>query len=516
VERFVARFGKKIIGTLCGFDRLVFRGFLRRISYAAGMTLFLNLRRVLFRDFRTFVRDTTEHLVRASEAAVEKGGRPIRYLESSKTDKDAVARAIARKDGITEGLVALLKCVEPCVTCGIGPHPKTGTTQLRPKLGRCLHLYHYLFDPELGFMSARIQTWFPFHVQICINGREWLARQMDAAGLPYERQDNCFTTIADFAKAQRLMDQQLRSRWPRLLDRFARMLNPLQQEIFRDFPTSYYWTVYQSEWASDLVFESPAALREIYPALVRHASTSFSSGDVMRFLGAKVHGNFKGELLSEFGRRPEGVRVKHWVGSNSMKLYDKFGVVLRPEVTLNDPNGIKVFRPKEGDPHGEKEWRPLRKGIADLHRRAQVCQAANERYLDALAATDTSTSLGDILRQVCRPTSHNGRRIRGLRPWSADELALFQAVNRGEFAINGLRNRDLQRLLFSGPANTPSERHRRSAHVSHLLRILRAHGILHKVPKSHRYQVSPRGREILTAVLAAHDASLHKLTQLAA
>jgi hypothetical protein len=143
-----------------------------------------------------------------------------------------------------------------------------------------------------------------------------------------------------------------------------------------------------------------------------------------------------------------------------------FAVVLRPEVTINDPNGIKVFRPKEGDPRGEKEWRPLRKGIADLHRRAQVCQAANERYLEALAATDTATSLGDILRQVCRPTTHNRRRIRGLRPWAADELALFQAVNRGEFAINGLRNRDLQRLLFPGPAGSPRDRRRRSARVS--------------------------------------------------
>ena len=189
MERFIARFGKKIIGTLSGFDRLVFRGFLRRISYVAGMTLFLNVRRVLFRDFRTFVRETTEHLTRASYAAVEKLGRPMRYLESSKTDKDAVARAIARKDGITEGLVALLKCVEPCVTYGIGPNPKTGTTQLRSELGRCLHLYYYLFDPVFGFMNARIQTWFPFSVQICINGREWLARQMDAAGLPYERLD---------------------------------------------------------------------------------------------------------------------------------------------------------------------------------------------------------------------------------------------------------------------------------------------------------------------------------------
>lgn len=516
VERFIARFADKIIGTLSGFDRLVFRGHLRRIVYPAGMTLFLNVRRVLFKNFRTFALQTTERLVRVCSDAAGKQGRPVRYLESSKADKDAIAREIARKDGITQGLVVLLTCIEPCRTFGIGPNPKTNTLEIRSKLGKCLHLYSYVIDPVFGFMNARIQTWFPFNIQICINGREWLARQMDAAGLGYERRDNCFARIGDFSKAQRLMDQQLRASWPKLLDRIARMLNPLHEAIFEDFPTAYYWSVYQSEWATDIAFKNAAALGSIYPPLVHHAITSFSSGDVMRFLGGKVHGNFRGEIVSEFNDRPEGVRVKHWVAKNSIKLYDKQGSVLRPETTINDPDGIKVFRPKEGEPRGKKEWRPLRRGIADLHRRAQVSQAANERYLDALAAANLSTPLGEILRQVCRPTAYNGKRIRGLRPWASDEVALFEAVNRGEFCINGLRNRDLQPLLFPTQPRSPKDQRRRSAGVSYRLRVLRAHGILHKVPKSHRYKVSPRGRDILSAVLTAHRASVEELTRAAA
>jgi hypothetical protein len=236
----------------------------------------------------------------------------------------------------------------------------------------------------------------------------------------------------------------------------------------------------------------------------------------MRFLGGKLHGNFQGEVISELKQRPEGIRVKHWVGKNSIKLYDKQGCVLRPETTINDPTGFKVFRPKQGDPRGKKQWRGLRKGIADLHRRAELSQAANERYVDALAAVDVSTSLGELLRQTCCPTTHNGKRVRGLRPWSAPEVALFTAVNRGEFCLNGLRNRDLQRYLFLTVPKSPAERRRRSARISYLLRILRAHGILHKVPKSHRYKVSPKGRDLLVAVLSAHDASVDKLTRLAA
>ena len=516
MDRFIARFADKIIGTLSGFDRLVFRGHLRRIIYPAGMTLFLNIRRVRFKDFRQFTLDITGRLQQLTYDAVRGQGRPVCYLESTKADKEAIARDIARRDRVTSGVVALLTCVEPCTTFALGRNEKTGVPELRSKRGKCLHLYSYSIDPVFGFMNGRIQTWFPFNIQICINGREWLAHQMDAAGLGYERRDNCFARIDDFARAQQLMKQQLRAPWLTHLNRLARALNPLHGQIFRGFPLAYHWSVYQSEWASDIVFESAAALRGVYPALVHHAITSFSSGDVMRFLGGKLHGNFQGEIVSELKQRPEGVRVKHWVGKNSIKLYDKQGCVLRPETTINDTAGFKVFRPKQGDPGGKKEWRGLRKGIADLHRRAALSHAANQRYVDALAAVDLSTSLGELLRQTCCPTTHNGKRLRGLRPWSASEVALFKAVNRGEFCINGLRNRDLQRYLFTTAPKSAAERRRRSARISYLLRILRAHGILHKVPQSHRYKVSPKGRDLLVAVLSAHDASLDKLTRLAA
>lgn len=515
MERFIAQFADLIIGTLSGFDRLVFRGHLRRIVYPAGMTLFLNIRQILFREFRTFMRKTTEQLQQVAEATARKQGRPVHYLESPKADKEAIAREIARKDAIHQGLIALLTCVEPCRTFGLGSNPKTGALELRAKSGKCLHHYYYVIDPVFGFMNARIQTWFPFSIQICINGREWLARQMDHGGLTYERRDNCFVQISDFARAQRLMDRQLRASWPGLLNRIACMLNPLHDDIFQDFPLYYYWSVYQSEWASDIVFQSPAALQSIYPTLTHHAITSFGSGDVMRFLGGKVHGAFRGEIISEFKDRPEGVRVKHWVDTNSIKLYDKKASVLRPETTINDPSGIKVFRPKEGEPRGDKQWRPLRKGIADLHRRAQVSQAANDRYLDALAAVSISTPLSELMHKVCRPTRHNGKRVRGLRPWADDEIALFEAIHRGEFCINGLRNQDLQRLLYATPPSDAKDQRRRSARISYLLRVLRAHGILHKIPKSHRYKVSPNGRELLTAILAAHRAPVESLCKLA-
>jgi len=427
-----------------------------------------------------------------------------------------VAREIAAEDKVNSGLVAVLTCVEPTMSFDIYRRKETKKIELVYRPRRCLFLYHYWIDPEFGWMNARIETWLPFHIQVCLNGREWLARSMDRKGIRYRRYENCFPWIEDVDKAQELMNRQLKTAWPKTLDRIARRLNPEHNRMFRGTWIRYYWTIYQSEWATDVMFRKPSDVAAIYPAWVSHGIHTFSSGDVMRFLGRKVHTTFQGEIISDFKDRPEGVRIKHFVGTNSVKLYDKGGSLVRAETTMTNPDDFRVFRPKEGDPDGKPAWRRLRRGVADVHRRAQVCQASNERYLDALAAADTSVPFGDLVRDICRPTTWNGKTVRALRAWSEQDQALFRAVSRGEFCINGFRNRDLQSLLFKDVPETPEEARRRSARVTRLLRLLRAHHLIQKVPRTHRYVLSTRGRQIISAVLSAQRVTLDQLNKLAA
>lgn len=511
MKRFIARHADKIIGVLNGFDRLVFRGTLRQIAFVAGLMGFLWKRQVLLKDFGTWTHTLTKQLTEASRAEAERLDRPIVYLPSGRIDKEAEARKIAARDGVTEGLIAVLECVEPFQGFEIFRNRDAKKLQLVPRIRKCKVLYHYFVDPIFGFMNARIQTWLPFNVQICINGREWLARQMDSAGLRYVRRDNCFTKIDDVTRAQTLLDQQLRLSWPSHLRRIARGLNPAHAEMFQGSGFDYYWSVYQSEWATDLMFKDAASLAAIYPTLILHGITTFTSADVMRFLGRKVHGGFRGEIVSDFKDRPEGVRIKHRVGANSVKLYDKQGSVLRTETTLNNPHDFKVFRRKEGEVSGEREWLPMRKGIADLHRRAQVSQASNDRYLDALSAVDTATPLGTLVASTCRPTQWKGRRIRALRPWDAHDLKLFAAVSRGEFTLNGFRNRDLQPLLYDRASDTPDEKRRRSGHLTRLIRLLRAHHLIKKVNATHRYVLTDLGRDLIPAILQTQRVTLQQL-----
>src|SRR5216684_8276374 len=486
MQEFIAKHKEEIAGVLSGFDRLVFRGTLRSMQ-------------VRLTEFGKHVLRVSERLKQACKAKAEALGRPVKYLVSAGESKEEVARGIAARDKIKEGLVCVLSCVETCRTFDVYRNREKRKLELVSRIRKCLFLYQYWMHREFGFLSARMQTWFPFSVQVCVNGREWLARQMDRVGMKYVRQDNCFPWVEEWGRAQRLLDGQLRTNWPKALEPLARALNPVQAQIFGDFPMNYYWTTYQSEWAIDVVFRQAQVWRRLYPRLVHDGITTLGSTDVLRYLGrpvrrdGEVPKSFRGEVSSDLKWREEGMRIKHSVNGNSVKLYDKaftaVGSVLRAETTIHHGGEFRVYRQKEGDRKGKKSWRVLRGGVADLHRRAEISQRATERNLDALAGVDEQSTLQELLDRLGQSKQWKGRRVRALRPLG-DDRALLEVIRRGEFTLNGFRNRDLQGFLFAAAAPDRREARRRSAWVSRKLRLLRAHGLIRKIACTYRYQLT--------------------------
>lgn len=516
MDSFIQRYDDQVTGQLSGWDRLVFRGTLRMLCFVDGMSGYLSRAGVLLKDFGEHAQAMTGHLIEASLAAAEEAGRPVEYLASPKVRKDQYAQNILLDDSIEDGLICVLTCVEPCKTYEIYRNRDKKILELKPRMRKCKFLYHYWIDPRFGFMSARIQTWFPFSVQVCINGREWLSRRMDEAGLRYDRYENGFPWIEDFTKAQTIMDRMHKINWPKVLGAVARRLNPMHGRMFRGLGYSYYWSGFQTEWATDIAFASSDTLAKMYSQLARGAIASFGSRDVLRFLGKRPDRRYQGEVLSDFKDRPEGVRVKHQAFGNSVKAYDKGGSLLRIETTINNPSAFRSYRSSEGDPDGPKSWRPMRKGVADMHRRAEVSQQSNDRYADALASLDTSTPIGQLAAKVCRPVRKNGTRYRALRPWSPQDQKLLESISNGEFTTGGFCNRDLARQLYPPADNDPAERHRLASKVSYRLRILRAHGLIRKSPGRRRYHMTTKGREITTALSRSQDVTLQQLNAIAA
>jgi hypothetical protein len=519
---FLNRFGNSMTGVLSGFDRLRLRGTLRHLFQPTVMEAYLNACRVLIKNFGTFAQGLTARIKAAAYAAAEQAGRPFRFLPHSQISKEDLARHIARTDGVTSGLIAIFSALENCLSYTVRGNRQTKHIHLVLEPRKCLHLYHYFLHPELGLCHVRVQTWFPFTVDVCLNGRDRLARQMDAVGLAYRQRDNCFVWVEQASRAQALLDDQLRTDWPRVLGRLLDQAHPLHREICRPIAQTYYWTASASEYATDLLFRDAPSLAALYPRLVHHGLRTFASPDVMRFLGRKtpttsgrVQGKFTGEVISDLKHRPEGMRVKHSVNGNSVKMYDKEGSVLRIETTINKTEEFKVYRAKQGEPGGKKAWRPLQRSVGELWRRAQVSAAANGRYLEALASVTEKTPVGEAATGICRAVVKDGRRHRALNPWSEKDATLLQAVSRGEYALNGLRNRDVRRHLWAKAGSAQQER-RRAAAVTRQLRLLRAHGLLRKVSGTHRYVVTRAGRKIITALLAARQADVQQLTALAA
>ena len=441
MNKFIARYESQLQGVLSGFDRLVFRGNLP-LNYEVGMKGYLRANDLGLIDFGAHAEQVSKHVKEASLAVMTAAGRPLRHLHSGKEDKQALARQIATQDSIENGPICAFTAVELCSSYAIRGDRATHKIRLERAFRKCLFIYQYWMHPVFGFMSARLQTWFPFPIHIYLNGRMWLARQLDQAGLSYRQHGNCFTWIEDFTRAQKLMDRQLKTSWVPRFESVLRQVHPAMAELSRNYPMNYYWTCQDSEWAMDLVFRDRKQLAHLYPQLVHLGMTSFSSPDILRFMGKQVSrqgtvsGRYQVPVSSDLKVRPNGVRIKHRYGANSIKLYDKaadeLGAVLRPEITISDTHLFRTYRSKIGDPASPPQWRPMARGLADFKRRSEVSQKALDCYCDALAAVDDSVTLRELTARIERRVRWHGKSVRALHPFDPQDHALLSAINRGE------------------------------------------------------------------------------------
>lgn len=494
ISRFTQKFADAILSTLNCHDRVIFKGYLpyfRDDDLHRLSDWELRMRR---KDFVPFLEDRSEELV---AHAKQMAGEHYQYFES-KPDKETLIRKKIQQRGVTEGLVAVLCCKETCrgVKLRHGEGKPTLSFTQRPQRV----LYYYILDPDFGLIHVRVQTFFPYTVQVYVNAHDWLARQMAKRHLGFTQEDNAFTRLDHPDKAQRHADRFSQLHWVKILDRWAHLVNPLlKQKWLQRGP--YYWVIDQAEYSTDVLFRRCEDLQALFPRLIEHSLMHFSADDILKFLGRRLHPQFDGEVLTLCRKnRSPGTRIKHRMKGNWLKMYDKFGMILRVETVINQPREFHVRRRRTRKGVAKMVWCPMNKGVSNFYRYLEVARASNQRYLDALAVVDAPATSARQLDRLSQPVAYRGRRRRGLNLLDVEEQKLFQAILCGEHRLNGFRNRDILDKLH-GPSRDPAD-HRRNMHrVSRHLQLLRAHGLIKKVPHCHRYQVTHKGEAVMTAAI---------------
>jgi len=255
--------------------------------------------------------------------------------------------------------------------------------------------------------------------------------------------------------------------------------------------------------------------------LLRHAFISGTSDRVLRYMGKPVradgqpHWAANPELISRVNLWHDGARIRHWVNKNSLKFYNEQNV-LRFEFTMNNPTRFRVHRTVSGGSSDVKKFLPMRKGIADIVIRTQVCSDRIKNLTEQVASLEEEdVTVGEILSKVTKAVTSGDKRFRGLDVTGKD-LPLLQAVADPKYNADAITNKLLQSALDNSPWANGLGGCKLSARIGRHLRLLREHGIIKKLPRQHKYILTAKGRALTTALYQFMGANIRDLSKLAA
>ena len=498
---FLAKFASIISWELSCFDRVIFKGHLP-FSYASKFESFVDYELKMRRaDFMEVVApEWSERLVEHAKALAQKHDRRYEYHQGD-IDKDAWAKAELHQQPVSDGLIGVLCVMETCPTFKLAQgegRPCFVAKQVPQRV-----LYYYFWDKDLGLMHVRLQTWAPFTCQIYVNGHDYVMQRLQQRGIRFEKIDNAFVQLDDPQEAQRSANRFAKLPWPKILERYARLVNPLLHKELKQ--KSHYWVIDQAEFATDLLFTSKQALAGLFLRLLEFALLTFSPTKVFQYLGRRWHEHFDGEVQTWYKSvREPGACIKHYMKKNWLKMYDKLGLLLRVETVINQPGEFKVFREcQHRDGSTSQGWYAMCKGVGNLHHYQSHALACNQRYLEALAAVDDPTPGYDDLKTLTEPKRAHGQSSAGFNPAREEDARLFAAVLAGDHIGKGFRNKDI-RVALHGEVKDRRCRQRQSAAIGRVLKRFHVRGLVKKVSRTRLWRVTDRGRSILGDALRTY------------
>ena len=494
---------EKINGVLETFDRMIINGYILQLCNYNQFLYYLIKNNIKLKDFNQFALSQTKSLCNHIDEYIKNNNVEVKHFQVSNFDKDELARKDFEKYPDKIGLVSGFSTVEVCNTMTVKPNHDTKKLEVTSRSTKCKHYYLYYNDQEFGWMFIKIQTWFPYNVQIYINGREYLSKLLDKNNIKYEMFNNSFSYIEDFDKAQELANNILNQKISASFDGLINQINNLLPNITEIFSASYYWCIDQCEFATDINFKSRNDLENFYKTLVETTYFAFSSEDIYSFFGRNINyiNNLKkGEIVSDLRHRYQGYRIKFKINNNQIKMYDK-GNNLRIEVTINNPKDFKILKEREKilehkEIVKEKVWLPMGKSISNLYRYVEVSKSIIKRYIEALPEIDLNKPTLREIKNVSEKIEVNEKIISGFNLLNNETLKVLQVISNGKYLINGFTNKSIRKEIFK-----ESDSKYIINKTTRLLFKLKAHGIIKKVARKNKYYLTTNGRNLISSIL---------------
>lgn len=483
MESILTRYENEIVGVLSCFDRIIITGTLPVLSNNWSMTRYLFSKEVRIFDYPKFAEPYKNQLRDNAENLAKENNIQIEFIRKSNTRKESIISAILEKRGLQPGLVHILSAMEACQTYEPWHDKKTGKNFLKCSTGKCLNYYFYFIDELLGLCYVRVPTWMPFRLQIYFNGHNWLAAKLKEQNIEYKMLDNSFIEISDWTKANEIVKSFKVEELHQRLNKFAYNYCP----VYKEFNQQYHWSIMQCEYATDIVFKEQKQLQSIYSKLVETAIHTVKPEHITTFLSKKLSPLYLGEIGNQYHVRIEGTCVKHVMDKAAIKMYDKFGHILRIETTTNDVSFFKHYREvihRDGS-RTEKEA-AMKKNIYSLTSLMIIMHAANRRYLEFISAIEDDRVGKDKLKKITTSVKSKERNYKGFNFFNDDDQQLLMIISRGEFNISGFRAKHLKKYTQKS-----------SSQISRILKRLHVHGLIKKVRKSYKYYLTTLGKEAI-------------------
>lgn len=474
-----------IRGTLSCYDRIIIQGTLPPFCYAKGMTSFLYEKKIRIFDYPQFAQGLRDELIAHAKKIASENNLKIEYIPKKNFRQEKRIAEILKKRGDHPGLVHIFSVQESCTSYKPWHDKNTHKTFLKyDPSGKCLHYYFYFIHEILGLCYVRVPTWIPFLLQIYFNGHNWLASQLQKQKIPYTMCDNAFLDIDDFKKAQEIANRLSPEQLHRILDCFARRYC----SFLKKFDLSYHWSILQVEYATDIVFKQQSYLQTMYDTLARTAIHTVKPENIATFLGKKLHGNYQDDMGNRFSTRIEGTRIKHIMGPASVKLYDKFGIMLRIETTTYDVSFFEHYRKVEHrDGTYETKVAHMKKGIYSLVPLKDIVFRSNGRYLEFISTLDDNRVGSVNLNKISKNVTEKNHTYKGFNFFNDDDQQIFLTIARGEFNIRGFQNKNLRTKLTE----------KTTSQICRIIKRLRVHGLIRKITHSYKYHLTTLGRKVI-------------------